>query len=198
MPTTVLYNFPYPALSDAPNGPVQIQALAQAVENKISTIDNSIAIATLAPAVENELLIYSTAVQRPTIQTFVTTTEEAVNFVEPTAGDDRGNMFDAANPTRVTIRLAGTYLIKWNGALAVAVTSTYRACRLRLNGGSTTILDQRFMSLANSGTPFHLCGERRFALNDYVEVLLYHENGSSLNLDPTVLMPRLTVRRVGP
>lgn len=42
MPNTVLYNFPYPALSDAPNGPVQIQALAQAVENKISQMDTTV------------------------------------------------------------------------------------------------------------------------------------------------------------
>lgn len=39
MPTTPVYAFPYPALSDSPNGPVQFQALAEAVENKIVTVD---------------------------------------------------------------------------------------------------------------------------------------------------------------
>lgn len=39
MPTTPVYAFPYPSLSDSPNGPVQIQALAEAVENKIVAVD---------------------------------------------------------------------------------------------------------------------------------------------------------------
>lgn len=41
MPTTPVYSFPYPSLSDPPNGPAQFQALATAVENKIITIDST-------------------------------------------------------------------------------------------------------------------------------------------------------------
>jgi hypothetical protein len=39
VPTTPTYAFPYPSLSDPPNGAGQIQSLAQAVENKIITVD---------------------------------------------------------------------------------------------------------------------------------------------------------------
>lgn len=39
MPTTPTYGFPYPALSDAPDGPSQIEALAEALETKIAAMD---------------------------------------------------------------------------------------------------------------------------------------------------------------
>jgi hypothetical protein len=40
---TPVYGFPYPALTDAPNGPAQIQALAEAVEADLVTTDNAVA-----------------------------------------------------------------------------------------------------------------------------------------------------------
>lgn len=39
MPTTPTYGLPYPALSDAPNGPSQIQALATEVEVELTRVD---------------------------------------------------------------------------------------------------------------------------------------------------------------
>ena len=41
MPTTTNYAFPYPALSDAPNGPSQIGSLATAVDTQILTTTNA-------------------------------------------------------------------------------------------------------------------------------------------------------------
>ena len=43
MPSTPTYAFPYPALSDSPNGPVEIQALALALETKIILMDAAVA-----------------------------------------------------------------------------------------------------------------------------------------------------------
>jgi hypothetical protein len=39
---TPTYNFPYPELGDSPNGPVQIQALAQAVEDQLEVTDATV------------------------------------------------------------------------------------------------------------------------------------------------------------
>lgn len=39
MGLTPIYGFPYPALTDSPNGPAQIQALAEAVEADLATTD---------------------------------------------------------------------------------------------------------------------------------------------------------------
>lgn len=40
--TTPVYAFPYPSLSDPPNGAAQMQSLATAVENKVVTMDSAI------------------------------------------------------------------------------------------------------------------------------------------------------------
>jgi hypothetical protein len=45
MPFTPIYSFPYPALSDSPNGPAQFQALAQAVESTVNGIDSRLSTA---------------------------------------------------------------------------------------------------------------------------------------------------------
>lgn len=39
--TTPVYSFPYPTLTDTPNGAAQMQSLATAVENKIVTMDTT-------------------------------------------------------------------------------------------------------------------------------------------------------------
>lgn len=41
MPLTPVYSLPYPALSDAPNGPAQIQALAEEVEAELVRLDGN-------------------------------------------------------------------------------------------------------------------------------------------------------------
>lgn len=43
MGVTPIYGFPYPALTDAPNGPAQFQALAEAVEADLAVTDANIA-----------------------------------------------------------------------------------------------------------------------------------------------------------
>lgn len=40
MPNTPVYSWPYPALSDTPNGPTQMQSLAVAVENTVQSLFN--------------------------------------------------------------------------------------------------------------------------------------------------------------
>lgn len=40
MPVTPNFSLPYPSLTDAPNGPAQIKALADAVDAKFVTVDN--------------------------------------------------------------------------------------------------------------------------------------------------------------
>lgn len=43
MPTTPTYGIPYPALTESPNGPAQMQALAEEVETEIARVDGDIA-----------------------------------------------------------------------------------------------------------------------------------------------------------
>lgn len=46
MGVTPTYNFPYPELGDSPNGPVQINALAQAVEDQLEITDAAVSVHT--------------------------------------------------------------------------------------------------------------------------------------------------------
>lgn len=48
MGLTPVYGFPYPALTDSPNGPAQIQALAEAVEADLQTTDANVTALTAA------------------------------------------------------------------------------------------------------------------------------------------------------
>lgn len=57
MPSTPVYGIPYPSLSDPPNGPAQMQALALEVENELTRVDSRIAtdstlLAGFAPATQ--------------------------------------------------------------------------------------------------------------------------------------------------
>lgn len=42
MGVTPIYGFPYPALTDSPNGPAQFQALAEAVEDDLNTVAGTV------------------------------------------------------------------------------------------------------------------------------------------------------------
>lgn len=44
MPNTPTYNFPYPALTDDPNVPADMQALAQAIEDEIERVDSNVSL----------------------------------------------------------------------------------------------------------------------------------------------------------
>ncbi len=63
MPTTTNANLPYPSLTDAPNGPLQMQALANALDTKVSSgaawlsFTPSWGAATVSPALGNGTLI---------------------------------------------------------------------------------------------------------------------------------------------
>lgn len=56
MGVTPIYGFPYPALTDSPNGPAQIQALAEAVEADLAVTDANIAAVTALGPTYTKLL----------------------------------------------------------------------------------------------------------------------------------------------
>ena len=161
MPNTVLYNFPYPALSDAPNGPVQIQALAQAVENKISTMDtivNSAVIYTsslgsiTSPVVDQIAYLTSSRaffrwdgsnwlsfnpvchLYQTSVgtQSLVNITATAITFTGEIVDDLNGHS-SAPNPSRYTPPVAGYY--ECFGTVVLGATGAYDfLAQFRKNG----------------------------------------------------------------
>jgi hypothetical protein len=94
MPTTPIFAFPYPALTDAPNGAAQIQALAEAVETELNNTNADVT------AVQTVTNLFATGVTVQNFQaalanftgtsyteTFTTSnTPAAVAFVAPPSG----------------------------------------------------------------------------------------------------------------
>lgn len=161
MPTTVIYNFPYPALGDAPNGPVQIQALAQAVENKIATMDTVINaaviytsnLASIISPIVNQIAFLTTSQSffkwngatwvsyNPVChayqtsvgtQSLVTSTATAITFDGEIVDDISGHS-TSVNPSRYTPNVPGYYAC-W-GIVVLPATGAYDfLAQFRKNG----------------------------------------------------------------
>lgn len=85
MPTTTKYALPYPSSSDAPNGPVQLQGLAQATEAALG-----------GPAV---------VVEYTGSQTLANATETALAFDNEIYNED--GLWDSGTPNRITTPATG-------------------------------------------------------------------------------------------
>lgn len=88
MPSTSIYSIPYPTGSDAPNGPLQMQNLAQAVENALQ-----------GPAA---------VVENTVTQAVNTSTDTALTY--NSALFNLGTVWSAGSPTRLTIPGSGSQL----------------------------------------------------------------------------------------
>ncbi|GGM76870.1 hypothetical protein GCM10012275_54420 [Longimycelium tulufanense] len=134
------------------------------------------------------------ALQRTTAQPIPSGAVTPINWDAP--DEDELDMWDSVTPSRVQIPTSGRYRCTFNGAFAFTSTSTLRVGQLRVNGSSSDILaDTRYNAIANNHAPLHLDGEDTFVTGDYLEVVVYHEHGSDLDVALSV-RPRLVVRRV--
>jgi hypothetical protein len=94
MPTTPIFAFPYPALTDAPNGAAQIQALAEAVETELNATNADVtAVQTVTnkfatgATVQNFQAALANFTGTSYTETFTTSnTPAAVAFVAPPSG----------------------------------------------------------------------------------------------------------------
>lgn len=84
MPSTPIYGLPYPSLSDPPDGPAQIGALAQAVEDELNRIDGELAVLQDVPVAQSAAASGSVST---TSGTYVALTNNpGVAFVAPPSG----------------------------------------------------------------------------------------------------------------
>lgn len=94
MPTTPIFSFPYPALTDPPNGAAQIQALAEAVETELNATNADV---TATQTVTNKFATGATVQNfQPALANFTSTsytetfttsnTPAQVAFVAPPSG----------------------------------------------------------------------------------------------------------------
>jgi hypothetical protein len=120
-------------------------------------------------------------VYRSTAQPIPNNAWQAVGF--DTVRYDSGGTWAAANPTRLTCQVPGTYTITGHAVLANSAAGTVRLASLWLNGA--TALAQQAPSLAAfSGSitwRASVTTTTRLNAGDYVELWLYQDTGAALN-----------------
>lgn len=115
---------------------------------------------------------------RSTSQSIATATATSVSF--STTRYDQANFWSAGNPTRLTVPETGTYMIF--GHVIYDVNSTgYRLTRLRLNG-TTYLAGDSKPAVSGDVTVASVATMYRLTASDYVELVVFHSVGASLNL----------------
>lgn len=130
MPGTPTYNFPYPSLTDDPNVPDDMQALAQAIEDEIERVDNNVALVLGAS------------------QNFTTAVIPASESTTSTSYTDLATVGPSVNLT------TGTFAIVWfTCSLSQATASDTAGISMAIDvGGATTIAATDGPALIDKGS----------------------------------------------
>lgn len=117
-------------------------------------------------------------VRRSTNQTISNATMTAISF--DTERWDTDTIWDAGQPTRLTCKTAGAYLITGHVCWDNNTGGTYRLATIRLNG--TTELARQAGVLSAYGEA-SVSTIYKLAVNDYVELCVYQDSGGDRTLE---------------
>lgn len=190
MGVTATYSLPYPEPTDAPDGPTQIEALADAVEDEIERVDA--AIAGLSAVVQ---------LRRSSSQTLTHDTPTPISW-NVSDIDTNGFHSTSVNPSRVTPTISGLYLCIVVGHFAANATGDRRVY-FTLNGGLLPPVG-RAINLSNAAST--ATTSRIVQCNgttDYIEGNAYQSSGGDLafvgNADGTnTFQSLMSVHRIAP
>lgn len=133
MPFTPIYGIPYPALSDPPNGPSQMQALALEVENEIARVDGVDATQNANIAALQSATTVSTFFVRNTVAQSVNSGAfTALTFNTDDNDSDNGHS-TVSNTDRYTVQKSGLWMVS-AGVSFVGNATGIRIARITLNG----------------------------------------------------------------
>lgn len=175
MPTSPNYGFPYPSVSDAPDGPTQIGALANAVDAALATQINNLntLITTLSNPPRAQL-------RQIVLQTIPTSTWTSLTF---TAEDyDSHNGHDnLANQSRYVAQISGTYEVG-GGVWWAANATGVRLSRWAKNGSLLVGSGVEYTPVTGGQTGY-ACKPFGVSLNagEFVELQVWHNRGSNLD-----------------
>lgn len=135
MPVTPVYGIPYPALSDPPNGPSQMQALALEVEAELQRIDGVDATqnANIA-ALQSATNVPTFFLRNSVAQSLNNTTFTALNFDTEDNDSDNGHS-TVSNTDRYTVPKSGLWQVSAGVAFAPNATGI-RIIRITKNGSN--------------------------------------------------------------
>lgn len=115
---------------------------------------------------------------------------------------DNDAMHDlVTNPSRVTFKTAGIYLVSYNASWVANATGT-RTVDVRLNAGGvqtngTSVDFSRINAPAAGVSTTQGCFQARFAANDYIEFFIVQTSGGNLNTNPGSNVLRAEAVRIG-
>lgn len=115
---------------------------------------------------------------------------------------DTDTMHDnVTNNTRITFRTAGLYIVAGGGEFATAADYQMHGAYIRLNGSTPIFLgDGGAQTTNNPGAWFNVSGVYKFAVNDYVEMVVQQVNGAAAARNMTAVAdysPVLTATWIG-
>jgi len=177
MPLTPVYGIPYPSLSDPPNGPAQMGALATEVENELIRVDATAAsqgarITTL----ETNVTAPPLAVLRQTVaQSIPHATQTAIQFNAEDL-DTAGGHDNVTNNTRYTAQKAGKYLL--GGAVNTVSATGFRGVVWFKNGSA--VPGSQIDSAPVAGSEWPVAARTiivTLAVSDFVELRLFQDTG---------------------
>lgn len=112
--------------------------------------------------------------------------------------DDTGMHDTVTQNTRITILVAGYYMIGFNGVFAASNAYTRVFARLLLNGAIEIARDQRPGTSTTLTGVMHVTTLYQFDAGDYVEVQVSQSSGASRNLEATAeYSPEFWAARLG-
>lgn len=165
MATTTNYGWAKPALTDAPNGPVQIGALADAIDNSLK-----IAVGPVPP-------LFVGWQNAATAQSVATSTWTAL-VIDQEDMDNPAEHSTTTNPTRYFAPLAGWY--SWSACAGFTMSSGRVGITYGVNGTATTPRAAFVPAPGSSGfvTAF-LARHVPMNAGDYLEAFVWQSSGAS-------------------
>lgn len=163
MPSTSIYAIPYPAGTDAPNGPLQMQNLAQAVENAMqgpaALVENSVA------------------------QAAATATDTPLTF-NTALWNAPSSVWSAGSPTRLTMPGTGSQLWAFFAQVANSFGNgtSSRELWFRIGGSGTQHYWKTREQPGTTVDPYlSTSGLLVVSGGSYVEAIFTHQAGITLN-----------------
>lgn len=135
MPSTTVYNLRYPALSDAPDGPAQIQALAEDVEAELVRVDADIT------ALQTANIRHGVILQQSVVQVMSVGLNAVSNMT--VLGSDPDGYFDGAatfDRLKIPAGLGGLYFVGFRYQGNTVATAGAVFARLIRNSTTSTEL----------------------------------------------------------
>ncbi|MFF5992574.1 hypothetical protein [Prauserella flavalba] len=190
MPNTPIWSLPYPALSDSPNVPTDMQALAEAAESAIASVDAEVAAVDekYAPLLVNApgCLLLKTANQSiPTgADTRIANWTTTDGYNDTVGGLAMADLLTGV----VTIRETGVYDFEFRGVFGAGVPQTgrrilYITRNSAAPSASNTVAANTKVPTQDSavGFPVLVRGRRRFTVGQTLHPVVWHNQGHDVD-----------------